>query len=358
MTKTKNNDRSNLAKTIKFITAETGGLPQNGPGANPERLPTESDEAMLDAYSRTIVSVVEKVGPSVVSIGAKVQTVSPNSLERAAAGSGVIITPDGFVLTNNHVIAQATTVEVGLTDGSTLSGHVVGADPATDLAILRVEANGLPAAELGDSDKLKVGQVAIAIGNPLGFQNTVSSGVVSALGRALRGQSGRLIENMIQTDVALNPGNSGGPLVDSRGQVIGINTAIVSTAQGLSFSIPVNTAKWVVGELILNGRVSRIHLGIAGQTLPLNRRIQRHFGLKTATAVQVVVVEENSIAQRAGLLVGDVIVGLYGQSIATVDDIHRGLSRPSGNTPLTLVILRGNDRREIQIQFRTMPEQF
>jgi S1-C subfamily serine protease len=349
-----NQEESNQDEIIEDLRAESSL--QGGAGPNQPVSPG-SDEELLDAYSQTVVRVVEKVGPSVVSIGAKVLPVSSNSPERMAAGSGVMITPDGFVLTNNHVIAQATTVEVGLTDGSTLSGQVVGADPDTDLAVLRVGAGGLPAAELGDSDKVRVGQVAIAIGNPLGFQNTVSTGVVSALGRALRGQSGRLIENMIQTDVALNPGNSGGPLVDSQGRVIGINTAMVSQAQGLSFAIPVNTAKWVLGELILNGRVNRLHLGIAGQTRALHRRVQRYFGLQSSTAVQVVAVEENSMAQRAGLQVGDMIVGVNGQSITTVDDVHRILSRPLGNTPLTLVILRGNERREIQIQFRTRSEQ-
>jgi S1-C subfamily serine protease len=338
-----------------FLSGE--GTAAGTEGTSELSTPSKSDEELLDAYSQAVVSVVEKVGPSVVSIGAKVLPVSQNSPERAAAGSGVIITPDGFVLTNNHVIAQAKIVEVGLTDGSTLSGHVVGADPDTDLAVLRVGANGLPAAVLGDSEQLRVGQMAIAIGNPLGLQSTVSAGVISALGRALRAQSGRLIENMIQTDVALNPGNSGGPLVDSRGRVIGINTAMVSMAQGLSFAIPVNTAKWVVGELIQNGRVNRLHLGIAGQTRDLHRRVQRYFGLNTPTAVQVVAVEENSMAQRAGLQVGDVIVEVNGQGIATVDDIHRSLSHPLGNAPLTLSILRGNERHEIQIQFRVVPGQ-
>ncbi len=330
--------------------------PQNGETVNHPTFPPVSDDLLLDAYSKTIVKVVDKIGPSVVSIGARVISMAPHSAEQSAAGSGVIITPDGFVLTNNHVIAQARTVEVGLTDGSALSGDVVGTDPDTDLAVLRVGASSLPAAELGDSEKLRVGQVAIAIGNPLGFQSTVSAGVISALGRALRGQSGRLIENMIQTDVALNPGNSGGPLVDSAGRVIGINTAMVSMAQGLSFAIPVNTAKWVLAELILNGRVNRIHLGIAGQTRNLPRRMQRHFELTASSAVQVVAVEENSMARRAGLKAGDVIVEINGQGIASVDDIHRSLSHPLANAPLNLVILRGNERHEIQVQFRVVPE--
>ncbi len=354
MSDPKKTGRPNIEQIVAEWQAGGAGRAQAGP--DQAALSPESDEQLLDAYSQTVVRVVEKVGPSVVSIGARVLPVSPNSPERVAAGSGLIITPDGFVLTNNHVIAQAATVEVSLTDGSSLSGQVVGADPDTDLAVLRVGANGLPAAELGDSEKLHVGQLAIAIGNPLGFQNTVSAGVISALGRALRGQSGRLIENMIQTDVSLNPGNSGGPLVDSRGRVIGINTAIVSQAQGLSFAIPVNTAKWVLGELILSGRVNRLHLGIAGQTRNLDRRVQRYFELKAPTAVQVVAVEENSMARHADLQVGDVIVAVNGQSVATVDDIHRILSHPLGNVPLTLVILRGNERREIQIQFRVKSE--
>ncbi len=330
--------------------------PQDSETGKHPSFPASSDDVLLDAYSKTVVKVVDKIGPSVVSIGARVMSMAPHSPEQSAAGSGVIITPDGFVLTNNHVIAQARTVEVGLTDGSTFSGDVVGTDPDTDLAVLRVGANGLPAAELGDSEKLRVGQVAIAIGNPLGFQSTVSAGVISALGRAIRGQSGRLIENMIQTDVALNPGNSGGPLADSTGRVIGINTAMVSMAQGLSFAIPVNTAKWVLGELILNGRVNRIHLGIAGQTRNLSRRIQRQFGLSVPSAVQVVAIEEKSMASRAGLRVGDVIMEINGQCIATVDDIHHSLSHPLSNAPLKLVILRGSERHEIQVQFRVVPE--
>ncbi len=310
--------------------------------------PSESDKDLLDAYSRAVVSVVEKVGPAVVSIRVKklAQSSQPGG---EGAGSGVIITPDGFVLTNNHVVQQANAVEVGLTDASILPAQVVGADPATDLAVLRVGGSSLPAAELGDSDTLHVGQLAIAIGNPLGFQSTVSTGVISALGRALRSQSGRLIENVIQTDVPLNPGNSGGPLVDSGGRVIGINTAMIFMAQGISFAIPVNTAKWVVGELVAHGQVQRVFLGIAGQTRPLHRRVQRYFELKTSTAVQVVAVEENGPAQRAGLQVGDLIVELNGQSIATVDDIHRSLSRQLVGSRLNLTILRGNERRELQI---------
>jgi S1-C subfamily serine protease len=315
------------------------------------------DQELLDSYSRSVVDVIKTVGPSVVSIGVKQLNPGTNSPEQMAAGSGVIITQDGFVLTNNHVVERAGTVEVGLIDGTSTAGHVVGTDPMTDLAVLRVGMNGLPAAQLGDSEKVQVGQMAIAIGNPLGFQNTVSAGVVSALGRTLRGQGGHLIDNMIQTDVALNPGNSGGPLVDSRGRVIGINTAMVSNAQGLSFAIPVNTAKWVVGELILHGNITRVHLGIAGQTRPLHRRVQRFFNLKASTAVQVIAVEESSLAKRAGVQVGDSIIQVNDQEIASVDDIYRVLSRLQVGSPLTLSILRGTERKEIQINFRVIQEQ-
>ena len=323
--------------------AETGGEGQE---------PGFQDADLLDAYSRAVIKVVESVGPAVVSIGVKKQARASGDQSQTAEGSGLILTPDGFVVTNNHVVARAETVEIGLTDSTTLSGHIVGLDPETDLAVVRVMANGLPAASFGDSDRLHVGQLAIAIGNPLGFQNTVSTGVISALGRALRGQSGRLIENMIQTDVALNPGNSGGPLVDSHGRVIGINTAMISNAQGLSFAVPASTAQWVVSELILHGRVARLHLGIAGQNVPLHRRIQLHLDLKNSTAVQIVMIEERSLAQKAGLQAGDLILAVNSTHTASVDDIHRILSHPPAGGLLHLAILRGSDRREIEIQLR------
>jgi S1-C subfamily serine protease len=225
----------------------------------------------------------------------------------------------------------------------------VGADPATDLAVVRAGANGLPSIALGDSDAARVGQLVIAIGNPLGFQNTVSTGVISALGRTLRGQAGRLIENVIQTDVPLNPGNSGGPLVDSRGRVIGINTAIIGMAQGISFSVPVNTARWVMGELFTRGKVRRAYLGLAGQARPLGRRAQRYFGLATTSAVEVISVETNGPAQRAGLREKDRIVALNGQSVATVDDIHRLLTTHPPGTPLALTVLRDGGQREVRV---------
>jgi S1-C subfamily serine protease len=265
------------------------------------------------------------------------------------AGSGMIVAPDGFVLTNHHVVEDAAEIEVSTTDGGTFAAQLVGADPATDLAVVRAGANGLPSIALGDSDAARVGQLVIAIGNPLGFQNTVSTGVISALGRTLRGQAGRLIENVIQTDVPLNPGNSGGPLVDSRGRVIGINTAIIGMAQGISFSVPVNTARWVMGELFTRGKVRRAYLGLAGQARPLGRRAQRYFGLATTSAVEVISVETNGPAQRAGLREKDRIVALNGQSVATVDDIHRLLTTHPPGTPLALTVLRDGGQREVRV---------
>ena len=306
------------------------------------------DEELLDAYSRAVMGVVDKVGPAVVSIGVKKGRRSRRGSDEGS-GSGVIIAPDGFVLTNDHVVEHAADIEVSLTDGSAYPARLVGADPATDLAVVRVGAAGLPTGVLGDSSALRVGQLVIAIGNPLGFQNTVSSGVISALGRALRSQSGRLIEQMIQTDVPLNPGNSGGPLVDSRGRVVGINTAMIAMAQGLSFAVPINTAQWVTGELLTRGKVRRAFLGLAGQTRPIGRRTQRYFELPAATAVEVVSVEPNGPAYRAGLLERDLIVAVNDASVSTVDDIHRVLVGQSAGALFTLTILRGGQRREIEV---------
>ncbi len=306
------------------------------------------DEDLLDAYSRAVISVVDKVGPAVVSVTVR-QRAHLRGPERDGSGSGVIFAPDGFILTNHHVIEHASQVEVGLTDGSTLTAEVAGADPATDLAVVRAGGSGLPAAELGDSAALRVGQLVIAIGNPLGFQSTVSTGVISALGRALRTRSGRLVDNIIQTDVPLNPGNSGGPLVDSRGRVIGVNTAIIAVAQGIGFAVPINTARWVVSELLTHGRVKRAHLGLAGQVRPLSRRVQRYFELAATTGVEVVSIEPNGPALRAGLRERDIIVAVNGKGVATVDDIHRALTGQSAGSPVTLAILRDGQRHELRV---------
>src|SRR5512136_2800152 len=275
---------------------------------------TQRDEELLDAYSRAVTSVVEKVGPAVVSVEVKwpgrARRWGGAPQEAEGAGSGLIVAPDGFVLTNAHVVEQASEITVNLTEGTIVPAQVVGHDAATDLAVLRAEAGGLPAATLGDSDGLRVGQLVIAIGNPFGFQSTVSTGVISALGRSLRGQSGYLIENVIQTDVALNPGNSGGPLVDSRGRVIGLNTAIISMAQGISFAVPINTVRWVVSELVMHGKVRRAYLGIGAQSRPVNRRLQHRLGLPSASVVEVAAVEPGGPAAVAGLRRGDLIFAL------------------------------------------------
>lgn len=312
-----------------------------------DTLSVQTDEELLDAYSRAVIGVVEKVGPAVVSIGVKKQ-MRPHQIGEGG-GSGVVIAPDGFILTNHHVIEGAQSIEVSMTDGSSYSAELVGGDPATDLAVIRAVANGLPTATFGDSSQLQVGQLVIAIGNPLGFQSTVSTGVVSALGRSLRGTTGRLIENVIQTDVALNPGNSGGPLVDSRGKVVGINSAMIYMAQGISFAIPINTAKWVVSELITRGKVRRGYLGLAGQVRPISRRVQRYFELPQATVMEVVSVEPKGPAAYAGVRERDRIIALDSHPISTVDDIHRLLTGVTGGTLIKLTILREQQRLEIPV---------
>jgi S1-C subfamily serine protease len=310
--------------------------------------PVTDEQSLLDAYSQAVIGVAEKVGPAVVSINVR-QKASRAGIGREGAGSGVIIAPDGYVLTNNHVVEGAADIEVRLTSGDIYRAELVGRDPATDLAVVRAGTNGLPIAELGDSASLRVGQLVIAIGNPLGFQSTVSTGVVSALGRAMRSETGRLIENVIQTDVPLNPGNSGGPLVDSRGRVIGINSAIILPAQGIGLAIPVNTAHRVIGELLTHGKVRRAYLGLAAQVRPIRPAAQRQFGLQAATVVEVVSIESGGPAQRAGLREKDVLLALDGQGIATVDDVHRLLAGKAAGTQVGVTILRDNQRREILV---------
>jgi len=333
-------------RPVKLLTGGPLEPQENGQPHGLAR--SEQDEDLLDAYSRAVVGVAEKVGPAVVGIGVRKRAQGPR-VRQEGAGSGVIIAPDGFILTNNHVVEGAQDVEVSLTDGRMFPAQIVGGDPATDLAVVRAGATGLPTAELGDSSSLRVGQLVIAIGNPLGFQSTVSTGVISALGRALRSQSGRLIENVIQTDVPLNPGNSGGPLVDSRGRVIGINTAMIFMAQGISFAVPVSTARWVVGELVTNGKVRRAYLGIGGQARPISRRVQRSVESSAATAVEVVSVEAHGPAHRAGLREGDLIVAVNGKGVASVDDIHRLLTGWSPGSQFTVTILRDGERHQMDI---------
>ena len=305
------------------------------------------EETLLDAYSQAVIGVVEKVGPAVVSIG--IRQKGTNGHEGEGAASGVIFAPDGYVLTNNHVVESAAEVMVGLTNGDTFQAEVVGTDPATDLAVIRAGTNGLPIAELGDSDTLRVGQLVIAIGNPLGFQSTVSTGVISALGRAMRNQTGRLIENIIQTDVPLNPGNSGGPLVDSRGRVIGVNTAIIRPAQGISLAIPIKTASWVITELLTHGKVRRAYLGLGAQVRPIRPAAQRQFQLEASTVVQVMSLDPKGPAARGGVQEGDILLAMDGKPVGTVDDVHRLLADIPAGSRIKLSLLRENERREVEV---------
>jgi S1-C subfamily serine protease len=325
---------------LQFLAGEADALRRAD--ATPP-LPDDDDLELLDAYSRAVIGVAERLAPSVVSVRITAQNGQGGIGQ--GAGSGFVIAPDGFVVTNHHVVEKASSVTVVFTDGRELSARVVGSDPATDLALLRVPEGGLVPVDIGRSESVRVGQLVIAIGNPLGFQSTVSTGVVSALGRSLRGQSGRLIENVIQTDVALNPGNSGGPLVDSRGRVVGVNTAMIRMAQGLCFAIPSSTMTWVVGELMTSGRVHRAVLGIVGQTRPVNRRVQREFNLSQASAVEVVSLTANGPAQSAGVRERDVIVSMDGQGISSIDDLQRALTRAAAGRSMTLTVIRNGGRR-------------
>jgi S1-C subfamily serine protease len=306
-----------------------------------------SDGPLLDAYSNAVTTAAEEVSPSVVKID--VRKNGAKGHESGGSGSGFIITPDGFILTNSHVVHGADRVEVTLADGRHPDASVVGTDPDTDLAVLRIYAPNLKPVRLADSNQLRVGQLAIAIGNPYGFQYTVTAGVVSALGRSFRSNSGRLMDSIIQTDAALNPGNSGGPLVNSRGEVIGVNTAVILPAQGLCFAIAINTAKYIAGWLIKDGVIHRAFLGIAGQTTKIHRRVVRHFNLPVETAMLVVGVEPNSPAGRAGLRDGDLIVAFNGQPVASVDDLHRHLNGSQVGVRSSLTVIRHTEKLQLDV---------
>jgi S1-C subfamily serine protease len=308
-------------------------------------LSSEAAEAVLDAYSAAVVTVADRVSPSVVNIALEKEVVAqgPNGQRvytLPSGGSGVVIAPDGYILSNSHVVHGAKSLEVTLADGRTVPARVIGDDPATDLAVIQTTVGGLKAAQLGDSDTLKAGQLVIAIGNPLGFQATVTAGVVSALGRSLRSSTGRLIENVIQTDAALNPGNSGGPLVDSRGRVVGINTAIIQGAQGICFAVPVNTAHWVASRLMTEGRVRRAYLGVTAATRPIHVRVAREHGLPSPVAVGVVAVADRSPAAAAGLQPRDVITHLGETPLGGVDDLQRYLGRAEIGSTVPIRLLR------------------
>jgi S1-C subfamily serine protease len=271
------------------------------------------------------------------------------------SGSGFVFTPDGLILTNSHVIHDAGTLNVTLSDGRRLSASIVGDDPSTDLAVIRISAPGLAAARLGDSERIRVGQLAIAIGNPYGFQYSVTAGVVSALGRSLRSSSSRLIDNVIQTDAALNPGNSGGPLVNSNGEVIGVNTAVILPAQGICFAVAINTAKFVAGQLIQNGRMRRAYLGVGGQTVEIPRALVRAQQLKHETGVLVISVEPSSPAERAELREGDVIVALDDNPVRSVDDLHRLLTDARIGSRCKIDLLRQSQKRTLSVLAQEAP---
>jgi S1-C subfamily serine protease len=306
---------------------------------------------VLESFSNAVVHVVESVAPAVVSITSRL-TFRDNgrSIEREGGGSGAVIAPDGYILTNSHVVHDAKEVNVHFTDGSVRPAAIVGEDPPTDLAALKVLALGLPYMEIGDSNALKVGQLVIAVGNPLGLESTVSTGVVSSLGRAIRSINGRLIENIIQHTAPLNPGNSGGPLVNTRGQVVGINTAIIAAAQGIGFSIPSNTASWVLSKLMTQGRVTRSFLGIAGAPRPLSRRTIRALNLSTEHAVVILEVTRGGPAHQAGLQTGDLLVRIGERDVATMDDIYRFLTEWPAGKPVKVTILRLGKQLEFDVR--------
>jgi S1-C subfamily serine protease len=301
--------------------------------------PNAEDLALLDAYSRAVTGAVDRVGPAVLHL----------QHERGGSGSGVVFTSDGYVLTNSHVVQGAKRLLATFPDGRAMGATLIGDDPDTDLAVLRLDGDAPAAARLGDSGRLRVGQLVVAIGNPLGFQCTVTAGVVSALGRSLRARSGRLIDGVIQTDAALNPGNSGGPLVTSAGDIVGINTAIIAGAQGICFAVSSNTVEFVAARLIRDGRVRRCYIGIAGQTVPLPRRLARHHALPHESGVRVLSTAEGSPARAGGILSGDLIVAVDAVPVGNIDALHRLMTEDRVGKPTVLTVLRLTERREITI---------
>jgi len=342
----------------KLVTLSDGADAAPPLAAGPQ---PAADATLLDAYSRAVISAAAQVSPSVVNIEVRRR---PSERRRAAvdptrddpardvpagSGSGFVFTPDGFVMTNSHVVHGASAIEVTLTDGRTAAAQVVGDDPWTDVAVVRITAGDLAPARLGDSRALQVGQLVVAIGSPFGFQTTVTAGVVSALGRSLRSQTGHLIDNLIQTDAALNPGNSGGPLVNSAGEVVGVNTAVVAPAQGICFALAVNTAQYVASRLIRDGRLAHGRIGVVAQNVQVQRRVVRFFGLTSESGVLVAGVEPGSPAQTAGLREGDLIVGGGGRDLPDVDALHRLLTEHEVGRPLTLTVVRRTQRREFDV---------
>jgi S1-C subfamily serine protease len=316
----------------------------------PLRDSAANDQFLLDEYSRTVVAAVERVAPSVVNIDIKQRVETRDrAREVGGSGSGFIIAPDGFILTNSHVVHNASAMTVNLSDGRDFPAQLVGDDPDTDLAVIRIDASQLAYVRLADSEKLRVGQIVIAIGNPLGFQASVTAGVISALGRSMHAQSGRLIDNIIQTDAALNPGNSGGPLVNSAGEVIGVNTAMIRPAQGICFAIASNTARLVAGWLIRDGKIRRSYIGVAGQNVPIHRRVVRFYNLPLETGVLVVSVEKDSPAAKTGMREGDVIVAFNGEPIGSIHELHRRLMAEQIGVESKILVIRHTERLELPI---------
>lgn len=308
--------------------------------------------AALDSYSQAVIGAVQRIGPTVVGVYTPSRgrgNADRAHSERGGAGSGAVVTPDGYLLTNEHVVRHFDRVQVSFDDGQTAAARVVGRDAATDLAVVRAEATSLPYAELLESAPPRVGQLVVAVGNPYGFESTVSAGVVSAIGRSLRSRHGRLIEGVVQHTAALNPGNSGGPLVDASGRIVGINTAIIAMAQGIGFAVPATTAEWVLTEILAYGRVRRVYLGISGRDRLLERRLVRALELPVARAFEVVGREPHSPAAAAEIHVGDLIIGANASPIDGVDAMHRFLTRWPAGTPLTLQILRRMQRVEVTL---------
>jgi S1-C subfamily serine protease len=333
-------------------------LGHSSPVLSSEHPHARNDDApLLDAYSAAVTSAVERVSPSVVNIEVHQnagRTRSGEPRERRGGGSGFVFTPDGLILTNSHVVHDTGRIAVTTTDGRHMPASLIGEDPASDLAVIRIDEPhfdepGLVAAELGDSQRLRVGQIVIAIGAPYGFQSTVTAGVVSALGRSLRSYSGRLIDDVIQTDASLNPGNSGGPLVDSSGRVVGVNTATIQPAQGICFAIGINTAKFVASRLLRDGRIRRSFIGVSAQTVPVHRRVVRFYDLAKETGALVLSVEDASPAKHGGLREGDIIVALEAQPVAGVDDLHRLLTDARVGVSCALTVLRHTEKVEVRV---------
>jgi S1-C subfamily serine protease len=334
--------RFNFQTTGDWRRTSTDQPSQEGPPA-PAKRPVAGDAELLDAYSQAVIHVVETVSPAVISVTSR----GPNG--RGGGGSGFIVTPDGYAITNSHVVDNRPNLEAETAEGDRLRAELIGDDPATDLAVVRLAATGLPYSQLGDSDALRVGQLVIAMGSPFGFQSTVSTGVVSALGRSMRARDGRLIENIVQHAAPINPGNSGGPLVDSRGLVVGINTAIIAMAQGLGFAIPSNTAEWVLQEILAHGNVRRRQLGIVANVTRLPRALVRELDLLADQGMEVREVAPRSVAELAGVQADDVIIALAGRLVTSIDDLHRLLMTVPTDQGFELTVIRGDRQRNVHV---------